>query len=437
MKQAKSWIFATIIGLVLIAGLGFGLHVFSGVSETRPAPDFTLETVQHGNFTLSEHRGSVVVIDLMAVDCATCRVTEQSMLQLNETHPDVQIVSVDIWVEFEDEQYLDDHMQRLGADWPYAMDTDDMLLKYRAWEISKVAVVDANGYLTGEATGAIGFDRLEGLVLEAQENEDMGPADVGGIAPRLPIGLAGFALLAGIASFFAPCAFPLLPGYMAYTLSIQQNAGSGPEGEGNGSVAPQRQTRLRDALIPGFAAAGGILLIYGIFGLVVAGLGESARPWLPLLQPGVGVLAIILGVALLLGATMDRIMQPLQRGVDRFVALITRKNRPGTLTGYFSYGLGYGAAAAGCTAPVFLTLIVTAFLLGFATGVRIFLIYAGTAAVLMIVATLVAVKARGLLQEKSAQIVAVANKISGVVLLGAGAYLIWFYHRSFGLPFIG
>ncbi len=433
-KQAKPWVFGVVIGVVLIAGLGFGLHVFSGVSETRPAPDFTLETVQHGNFTLSEHRGSVVVIDLMAVDCATCRVTEQSLLQLNETYPDVQIVSVDIWVEFEDEEYLDGHMKQLGADWPYAMDTDDMLLKYRAFEISKVAVVDANGYLSGEASGAIGFDRLEGLVVEAQESESMEGAALGEIAPSLPIGLAGFALLAGIASFFAPCAFPLLPGYMAYTLSIQSPAKASQD---PAIETEQRKPRFRDALIPGFAAAGGILLIYGLFGLIVAGLGESARPWLPLLQPGVGVLAIILGVALLLGATMDRIIRPLQRGVDRFVTLITRKNKPGTLTGYFSYGLGYGAAAAGCTAPVFLTLIVTAFLLGFATGVRIFLIYAGTAAVLMIVATLVAVKARGLLQEKSAQIVAIANKISGVVLLGAGGYLIWFYHRSFGLPFIG
>ncbi len=440
MGDAKPWILAIIIGIIAVGGLGLSLHVLSGSADDDEAPDFTLETVRHGNFTLSEHQGKIVVIDLMAVDCATCRVTEQSLLQLNETRPDVQIISVDIWTHLEDEEYLDDHMQQLGADWPYAMDNDELFFKYNAIEISKVAVVDADGRLSGSAVGAIGFDRLEGLVQDA-EDDTAASGFSSGLIPNLSVGIFGFALLAGVASFFAPCAFPLLPGYMAYTLSLSSKKTSVVTGEGirpPGEVAPEPDAPpFHQALVPGIAAASGILIIYGLFGVAVAFAGAAARPWLPLLQPGVGVLAIILGIALLLGATMQGVIAPLQRAMDRLMMLITRRNRPGSLTGYFSYGLGYGAAAAGCTAPVFLQLALTAFVLGWITGLQIFAVYAGTAAVLMILATLVAVKARGFLQKRSGQIVQVANKLSGVVLLGAGVYLIWFYHRAFGLPFVG
>lgn len=454
MGEAKPWILAIVIAMIAIAGLGFSLHVLSAGPEDDTAPNFTIETIRHGNFTLSEHQGKIVVIDLMAVDCPTCRVTEQSLLQLNESRPDVQIVSVNIWTQFEDEDYLDGHMQHLGVDWPYGMDTDDLLFKYNAFEISKVAVVDAEGRLSGSAVGAIGIDRLESLVDGAEDGT--GGSSLGaGLVPNLPVGLVGFALLAGVASFFAPCAFPLLPGYMAYTLSLGKpkhpmrvdpdasaaaKSGNSPDDTPDSDRAPSNAEpaplRLREALVPGIAAASGILIIYGLFGLVVAFAGVAARPWLPLLQPGVGVLAIVLGIALLLGATMQGVIAPLQRAMDRLMMLVTRRNRPGSMTGYFSYGLGYGAAAAGCTAPVFLQLALTAFVLGWATGLQIFAVYAGTAAALMILATLIAVKARGALQKRSGQIVAVANKLSGVVLLGAGVYLIWFYHQAFGLPFV-
>lgn len=423
MADAKTWAFAIVVGLVLAGGVLVGLHVLSGEAAAQTAPDFTLETIRHGNFTLSEQRGSVVVLDLMAVDCPTCRVTEKSMLRLSEQHPDVVILSVDIWTHLEDEAYLDAHMQRLGADWAYGMDTADLLFRYNAFEISKVVVIDPQGRIAWSAVGALGYDRIERAVLDAQQ---------GGTAPALlakvPLGLTGFALAAGVASFFAPCAFPLLPGYMAYALSLKRRSADGEAAE---------PPRLRHALAPGLAAALGILLIYGLFGLTVAALGGTARPWLPFLQPSIGVLAIVLGVALLLGATMAGIVAPLQRAVDRLVRLVTKRSAPGSLTGYFSYGLGYGAAAAGCTAPVLLQLSLTAFVLGFATGLRVFLVYAGTAALLMIAATLVAVKARDRLQRHSVAIAQIANRLSGVILVLAGIYLLWFFHRAFGLPFLG
>lgn len=428
-ERARVWAYGSVLVLTLgflgafLVGSGIALpdaSVFLG-RDARPAPDFEIDLANGGTFRLSDARGEVVVLDLMAVDCASCRITEKAMLELHRERPEALIVSVDIWTDLEDEAYLHQHMQRLGADWPYGMDTDEVLFKYDAYEISKVVVIDPDGYVTWSKVGGI----AAGPVIAAVDEAASG---LGARQSTLGLGLVGFAVFAGVASFFAPCAFPLLPGYMAYALAL------GRRREGDG---PLPTARVRDAIVPGAAAAGGILIVYGVFGLIVAAFGEAASPWLPYLQPFVGLVAIALGASLLLGASMERIIAPLQHGVERLRRRLMGGEREGTWVGYFSYGLGYGAAAAGCVAPVFLQLTLTAVAVGALTGLKVFAVYAGVAALLMVVATIVAVKARGFVQRKAGTVVRVMNRVSGVFLVLAGIYLLWFFNRGFGLPGLG
>jgi hypothetical protein len=62
-----------------------------------PAPDFTLDTLHGNQFTLSDHRGTPIILDLMAVRCPPC---EQQMPELQkvkkELGDDVVILSIDV-----------------------------------------------------------------------------------------------------------------------------------------------------------------------------------------------------------------------------------------------------------------------------------------------------------------------------------------------------
>ncbi|MFB6102526.1 MAG: cytochrome c biogenesis CcdA family protein [Haloplanus sp.] len=134
------------------------------------------------------------------------------------------------------------------------------------------------------------------------------------------LGTFTFAVGAGLATFFAPCAYPLLPGYVGYTVR-----------DGTG---------LGGAVLRGVAAsAGAVVVLAGIGGLLLA-VGQRLARHLPLLEPLVGVALVGFGGLLLF---------------DRAPTLHLRlPARRGSVVGCAAFGGGYALAAAGCVVPVLL-----------------------------------------------------------------------------------
>ena len=62
-----------------------------------PAPDFTLETFNGETFTLSEHQGKVVILDIMAVRCPPCHQQMPELYKIKEEKgDDIVILSIDV-----------------------------------------------------------------------------------------------------------------------------------------------------------------------------------------------------------------------------------------------------------------------------------------------------------------------------------------------------
>jgi cytochrome c-type biogenesis protein len=135
------------------------------------------------------------------------------------------------------------------------------------------------------------------------------------------VGTVTFAVGAGLATFFAPCAYPLLPGYVGYTLQDDEQG-------------------LGGAVARGLAAsAGAVVVLAGIGGLLLAVGGRLARH-LTLLEPLVGVALVVLGALFL---------------TDRAPTLhLSLPQRRGSVAGAAVFGGGYALAAAGCVVPVVL-----------------------------------------------------------------------------------
>jgi cytochrome c-type biogenesis protein len=220
-------------------------------------------------------------------------------------------------------------------------------------------------------------------------------------------GRLAFAFSAGLATFFAPCAFPLLPGYVAFYL-----------GQGSGEEAPGSTARkLGRAGVVGVLASLGFFAVYGVLAGVAAFFGARALRDIAVLEPVIGALLVGLGAALFAGYLPDL-----------HVLLPERRQTAGS---YFAFGVVYAVAAAGCTAPVFVGLALVALGSGPTGAVLVLGTYALGMAVMMIGVTLLAAVGRaGMLRRMSDQAGRV-SRAAGALLVFAGLAQIYLYVFDF------
>ncbi|MDZ7729869.1 MAG: cytochrome c biogenesis protein CcdA [Natrialbaceae archaeon] len=163
----------------------------------------------------------------------------------------------------------------------------------------------------------------------------------------------GFALAAGLATFFSPCAYPLLPGYVAFY--VEQTEGD---------------TNLEGALSRGLLAGAGVVLTLGILIGLAYWIGSSVLQNVVRLEPVIGVLLILFGILVLVNRAP-------------WISLALPKRRA-SLTGFGIFGAGYAAAAAGCVAPIFLGLVANALSLSSTEAAAVLGLYVATVVVLMV-----------------------------------------------------
>lgn len=241
------------------------------------------------------------------------------------------------------------------------------------------------------------------------------------------LGIIFVSIVAGIASFFNPCAFPILPGYLA---QYYVNAPPSPElrraGPTNGD---QKKSRLGPILLYGFVAAVGVIIFNIFLGAVVGGLGAGFANSLGLTGPNpniyirwfrgiVGAFLILLGYSHATG-----------RGINftRLGHWIPRYEQSKSPTrNFFYYGFFYPLIGISCGGPILAGLSLFAFASGgFSSAFSAFLIYSAVMAILMIVVSLlVGLSREGLLRAIGGSVLTI-KKTSGVILLLVGAFLVF------------
>lgn len=391
-----------LIILVLVGAAG-GLFIAVRAVEAAP-PDFTVPTTDNETFTLSDHRGEIIVLDLFATWCAPCRIVEANLKQVQPEWNGTGVRIVSIGVE-KTETMEDLRRYKLERDisWTIGQDTDRVTEKYSTFEIPRVIVLDRNGQLVFSQAGVVGADELRRTVAETQ-------AGTRGPVGLVQYGLLGLAMVAGAAAFFAPCAVGMLPSYVAYAIQSGESSG-----------------RTRRTLTLGATAALGVLLVFfGVGGLALLA-GPAVTRYVPFLQPLVGFLLIAFGVLLLArpySEALQRWTLPIRTWAQDIQAQGARPRA------FFAYGIAYGAASAGCTTPVLLSVMVIAAAYGSLVGTGIVVAYALTGAFFMVVVTLAASTFRQSLGPLLGRASRWVEAASALIFIGGGLFLILYAARA-------
>jgi cytochrome c biogenesis protein CcmG/thiol:disulfide interchange protein DsbE len=165
-KSTKSWTKIGVWGAiaVLLVFLGWGL---AKRSESRPqptdmAPDFTLRLFdgyynefEDGQFTLSDLRGRVVVINFWASWCVECRVEARDLEETWQAYRDDGVVF--IGVDFDDtEDKAIGYLEEFGITYPNGLDGRGLITenKYHITGVPETYIVDPTGQIDTVKIGA-------------------------------------------------------------------------------------------------------------------------------------------------------------------------------------------------------------------------------------------------------------------------------------------
>jgi cytochrome c-type biogenesis protein len=206
---------------------------------------------------------------------------------------------------------------------------------------------------------------------------------------ELPVSLTLAAVGGGVAAFFAPCAFPLLPGYVGYYLSDAE-----------------ADTPLGGALLRGVAASVGVLAVFAVLAVVVLAIGRALVNYLVYVEPLIGLVLVALGVAMVAGRTPTL-----------HLALPARRT---SALGFLVFGAGYAVAATGCMVGVFGAVVVEATTVSplgslFAVGG-----YAVGLSVPLVAATVAVAVGHDLATRSVSQYSTHVERVAGILIVAAG-----------------
>ncbi len=426
-----------VVGIVLILfGLAMVLPTAVAVDKT---PDVSLVDVDGIAFNLSDYaaKDKVLVLDFMFLSCEPCKLLAIDMKDMYDGDDrDYEILSIDTFPQDTAEQ-LKAYAKANGYDWRFTMDNDDQdaFRKYAVTLNPTVIIIDKDGFQTYRKTGsikAIDVDEISDEIDKAISGE------AGAIAPAQQLGLIAFALIAGMLAFFSPCSFPLLPGYITYYFKVGADAQKKME-EGKEDKGLSKGQQVMTGLKLGTVSGLGIVLVYFVLGIIVIPLlflGVTATgDALTYFKPVVGTILVVMGLLTLfdIAINIGYITAPFRRLKDKIWPSKGPKKLTFNTTGLFLYGVGYGSASAGCSAPTFIALVVIAVSTGSAVDTVVtFMVFLFSLWVLMAVVSVVLTVSEERVKTGMMRYYIWIKRVTGVVFIIAGAYLLYLFLEAEG-----
>lgn len=215
----------------------------------------------------------------------------------------------------------------------------------------------------------------------------------------------GIAFVGGLIAGFGPCVLPMLPAVFGYV---------------TGTVAHDTTARRPTGLLLrglGLSAVFvlGMSSVFAVIGAVAGALGRAFMPggWT---YYAVAAICAVLALQMLGVITLP---------LDRFNALLpkTRPERAGVL-GAALFGMLFGLVASPCSTPILAAIAAIAATTGNAAqgGALLFVYGLGKGVPLLLLG--MASGSLGVMRKVSA-ITPLLNKLAGIGLIGAAAYLLW------------
>lgn len=216
------------------------------------------------------------------------------------------------------------------------------------------------------------------------------------------------AFTAGMVATVNPCGFALLPAYLTYFLGLEDD-------ERTAEGTSRRSSVLR-ALAVAAAVTLGFVVVFGVMGVLWSSVSGVIGRRLPYATFVIGLGLVALGVAML-------------RGFEPTVRLpkLELSGQGRELTSMFLYGVSYAVASLSCTIGVFISVVSTTLAGENAlTSIVTFVAYALGMGLTLAVLTVAVAMARQGIVTTFRRLLPHINRVSGVLMVVAGAFVAYY-----------
>lgn len=123
-------------------------------SGAKPAPGDMFRTLEGGEASLDDLRGSVVVANLWGTWCLPCRDELPELVELAGIYADRPVVILGLAVDSGDVDEIRDFLEEFGVEYPnWMMGMDDAVATFGAVGFPTTVIVDPEGWIRKELLG--------------------------------------------------------------------------------------------------------------------------------------------------------------------------------------------------------------------------------------------------------------------------------------------
>ena len=380
-----------LFSVIAYAGLSvFGLSssMFAQSGESIPIDELEFQTLNRtgiedvitnetGWFRLSEHRGKVIILDMMAHDCSNCHGVqariEDKMNGWHELSEERELIIIGYGSYYSESlEYLNTtegeysvplYATGLGTSTAAIVNGTERADPNRLFTpggtgvIPVVMVIDTEGFIIASessstpAQGWGSFDdaiqtAMTGNIGEMEQLRNYGVQEI----DQSMMGIIFLGAMLSILVYFSPCAFPVLPGFISYYLTLGAR-------EDELIESGKLKGAMPGPLVIGALSGLGMWTFFAFIGIIAWVMGKSfaTSGIIHDIAIFIAALLLILGFFMLTGGT-SHLMSWVQRVVDRFSTTEMDENFTPRRNMYL-YGIGYAAASIDCTAAAVLPFI--------------------------------------------------------------------------------
>jgi len=170
IKIKKSYLIVGVIIVLAFAGLFFS-QKFTGnaVKETKTnlgsATDFSLQTTSGETITLSQFKGKIVILQVMASWCPSCKLQASQIKPVYEKYAGngLVVISLDIQPERSSLQDLKNFKTNFGGDWYFGF-YPEFINQYGIRSLDSKVIIDKNGNIAYRDDKVTTTEELESII---------------------------------------------------------------------------------------------------------------------------------------------------------------------------------------------------------------------------------------------------------------------------------